>query len=189
MHILVIDNYDSFTYNLVHYLEKFDEVKTSVFLNDKISIEAVALYDAIVISPGPGLPEHAGITLPLLQKFAPTKKILGVCLGLQAIGLCFGAKLKNLKQVQHGIARTTGIIKPDKLFENIPDEFECGRYHSWVIDELHFPDNLEITAVDTENNIMAVKHKHYNLRGVQFHPESVLTPHGEQLIYNWLFLC
>ncbi|MBK8847337.1 MAG: aminodeoxychorismate/anthranilate synthase component II [Bacteroidetes bacterium] len=189
MHILVIDNYDSFTYNLVHYLEKYEGIKTSVFLNDKLTLEQAAEFDAILISPGPGLPEHAGITLPLLQKYAPTKKILGVCLGLQAMGICFGAKLKNLKQVQHGIAQPTVIVKPDLLFANIPNEFECGRYHSWVVDEDDFPDSLEITAIDKENNIMAAKHKQFNLRGVQFHPESVLTPYGEQLVYNWLFHC
>jgi anthranilate synthase component 2 len=185
--ILVFDNYDSFTYNLVQLVEKIIQQKVDVFRNDKIALEDVNYYDKIILSPGPGIPKEAELLLPLIKTYAARKSILGVCLGHQAIGEVFGGTLTNLTQVYHGIATNCNITGEDeKLFKNIPKTFKAGRYHSWVIDQKNFPTELKITAVDDDNMIMAIKHKHYDLRGVQFHPESILTPLGEDILRNWL---
>jgi anthranilate synthase component 2 len=186
MKILVLDNYDSFTYNLVHYLEKVSDAGVHVFRNDKISIEDVNLFDKILLSPGPGVPQEAGILLELITRYADRKSILGVCLGMQAIAEAFGGKLKNLDSVYHGVATPIKTFDNDLIFNNIPDEFNVGRYHSWVVDEKLLPAELEITAKDEMGFIMALKHKTYNVRGVQFHPESILTEHGLQMIENWV---
>lgn len=187
MKLLVFDNYDSFTYNLVHLVEKILHQKVDVVRNDQIPLEQVQQYDKIILSPGPGIPEEAGLLLPLIKEYAPTKSILGVCLGQQAIGEAFGGTLTNLSKVYHGIATPCSIVIEDaKLFKGLPPEIEVGRYHSWVVDRMGFPDELEITAVDDNNIVMALRHKNYDVRGVQFHPESVLTPFGEQIMRNWL---
>ncbi|MFV0606855.1 MAG: anthranilate synthase component II [Niabella sp.] len=187
MRLLVFDNYDSFTYKLVHLVEKILQQKIDVFRNDQIPLENVAAYDKIILSPGPGIPVEAGLLLPLIKEYAPSKSILGVCLGHQAIGEVFGGMLTNLEQVYHGIATNCKIIgNDDKLFADLPAQLEVGRYHSWVIDRHGFPEELEITAIDDNNMIMAIKHKKFDVRGVQFHPESVLTPMGEKIIRNWL---
>ena len=229
MKILVFDNYDSFTYNLVHLVEKILHQKVDVYRNDQIPLENVKAYDKIILSPGPGIPEEAGLLLPLIKEYAATKSMLGVCLGHQAIGQAFGGKLINLSTVYHGVATPVQIVKrqtadgkrqtanPDKLeavksengkskkqaesstevahspltthhslFDGLPDEFEVGRYHSWVVSEEGFPKELEITARDANNYIMALQHKTYDVQGVQFHPESVLTPRGEEILRNWL---
>jgi anthranilate synthase component 2 len=191
MKILVFDNYDSFTYNLVHLVEKITHVKVDVFRNDKIAMEKVNGYDKIILSPGPGIPEEAGLLLPLIKEYASRKSILGVCLGHQAIGQAFGGKLENLSSVFHGVAtkidvgsQELGVRSP--LFEGLPDELEVGRYHSWVVSEENFPDELEITARDESGMIMGLQHKKFDVQGVQFHPESVLTPKGEDILRNWL---
>jgi anthranilate synthase component II len=187
MNILVFDNYDSFTYNLVHLVEKITTKKVTVHRNDKIKLEDVAAYDKIILSPGPGIPSEAGLLLQLIKAYAATKSILGVCLGHQAIGQAFGANLVNLSTVYHGVATnctTTNIAS--KLFADMPTNFEIGRYHSWVLEDKNFPDELAITAYDDNGLIMAMQHKTYDLQGVQFHPESVLTPSGEQIMRNWL---
>ncbi|HKR03188.1 MAG TPA: aminodeoxychorismate/anthranilate synthase component II [Bacteroidia bacterium] len=185
--ILILDNYDSFTFNLVHYIEKITHADADVFRNDEISLEDVNRYDRIILSPGPGLPEEAGILIPLIKKYAATKKILGVCLGHQAIGEVFGAKLFNLTEVFHGLSREVNVIdKNEKLFTGIPSSFNAGRYHSWVIDKTTLPSCLKITSVDNNNEIMSVSHIDYDVKGVQFHPESILTEHGEKLLENWL---
>ncbi|HOZ85330.1 MAG TPA: aminodeoxychorismate/anthranilate synthase component II [Niabella sp.] len=187
MKILVFDNYDSFTYNLVHLVEKILHQKVEVFRNDQIALEKVKDYDKIILSPGPGIPEEAGLLLPLIKEYASSKSILGVCLGQQAIGEAFGGKLVNLSKVYHGIATDCTIIEPDRfLFEGLPAHIEVGRYHSWVVDKKDFPEELEITAVDDNDMIMALRHRTYDVRGVQFHPESVLTPMGEMIMKNWL---
>ena len=186
MKILVLDNYDSFTYNLVHLVEKVSNAEVHVHRNDKISIEQVSQFDKILLSPGPGLPKDAGIMPELLNKYASSRSILGVCLGMQAIGECFGAKLKNLESVYHGVATPINLLSKNKLFANCPDSFNVGRYHSWVIDNIALPNELEITAVDEHNNIMAVAHKTFDVQGVQFHPESILSEYGDVIITNWL---
>lgn len=187
MKILVFDNYDSFTYNLVHMVESIQGEKVDVYRNDAIPLEDVSKYDKIILSPGPGIPSESGLLLPLIEAYAPTKSILGVCLGEQAIGEAFGARLVNLKEVYHGVA--TPIIlteEPAGLFEGMGKRFEAGRYHSWVVSEEHFPDCLEITARDEHDYIMGLRHKTLDVSGVQFHPESVLTPEGARIIRNWL---
>lgn len=184
--ILVLDNYDSFTYNLVHYIEALN-VKCEVYRNDKISLEEVDKYDKIILSPGPGVPNEAGILMQLIEKYAPHKSILGVCLGHQAIGEVFGAELYNVGNVIHGKAKNTKIVAEDILFEDIEKEFLSGRYHSWAIKNVKSP--LTVTAIDDDELVMAVKHDKYNVRGVQFHPESVMTPSGMKIIENWLFKC
>jgi anthranilate synthase component II len=191
MKILVFDNYDSFTYNLVHLVEKITHSKVEVFRNDQIAMEQVKDYDKIILSPGPGIPQEAGLLLPLIKEYAATKSILGVCLGHQAIGEAFGGKLVNLSTVYHGVAtkiqvgsRESGV--GSHLFEGLPDELEVGRYHSWIVSDESFPDELEVTARDENNYIMALQHKKYDVQGVQFHPESVLTPMGEDILRNWL---
>jgi anthranilate synthase component 2 len=185
--ILLFDNYDSFTYNLVHLVEKILHTKVDVFRNDKIAMEKVKDYDKIILSPGPGIPSEAGSLLPLIKEYASTKSILGVCLGHQAIGETFGAKLINLETVYHGIATPINVLdKKGKLYRGLDPVIEVGRYHSWIVSAENFPAELEITAVDENNLIMGMKHKNYDVQGVQFHPESVLTPCGETIIRNWL---
>ncbi|WP_346239463.1 aminodeoxychorismate/anthranilate synthase component II [Niabella insulamsoli] len=187
MKLLVFDNYDSFTYNLVHLVESILHQKVDVFRNDQISLEEIGAYDKIILSPGPGIPEEAGLLLPLIKTYAPTKSILGVCLGQQAIGEAFGAKLTNLAKVYHGVATDCTIVGEDpKLFKGLPAHIEVGRYHSWVVSKENFPESLEITAVDENDMIMALHHKTFDVRGVQFHPESVLTPEGAVILKNWL---
>jgi anthranilate synthase component 2 len=193
MKILVFDNYDSFTYNLVHLVEKIIGEKVDVFRNDQIPLEKVEMYDKIILSPGPGIPSEAGSLLPLIKQYASTKSILGVCLGHQAIGEVFGARLINLSKVYHGVASPVNIIPQNprsatnsaNLFEGLSDGFMAGRYHSWVVDPDDFPDTLEITATDMNGHVMALRHKSYDVLGVQFHPESILTPDGEKIMRNW----
>ena len=185
--ILVIDNYDSFTYNLVHYIGNLTNDKLDVFRNDEISLEEVKNYDKILLSPGPGIPIEAGICLDLIKTYAPTKSILGVCLGQQAIGEAFGGSLINLDKVYHGISTPIRVLKPnDPLYIKIPEVFEVGRYHSWVVADKDFPAELVVTARDENDMIMGISHVKYDVRGVQYHPESVLTQHGYQIMENWL---
>lgn len=187
MKILVFDNYDSFTYNLVHLVEKITHGKVSVFRNDQVDLEDIKSYDKIILSPGPGIPEEAGLLLPLIKEYAATKCILGVCLGHQAIGEAFGGTLQNLSTVYHGVATPIKILdKQAKLMKDLGDEIEVGRYHSWIVSDENFPADLEVTARDSNGYIMALQHKTYDVQGVQFHPESVLTPVGEKLMRNWL---
>lgn len=188
MKILVFDNYDSFTYNLVHLVEKVTGTTVDVFRNDEIDLADVAAYDKIILSPGPGIPEEAGLLLPLIKMYASTKSILGVCLGHQAIGQSFGGTLVNLSKVYHGIATPIQLVPTvqSPLFKGLPDSFSVGRYHSWVVDAASFPSDLVVTAVDEAGFVMALQHKTYDVQGVQFHPESVLTPVGETIITNWL---
>ena len=191
MKILVFDNYDSFTYNLVHLVEKILYQKVDVYRNDKIPLEKVKDYDKIILSPGPGIPEEAGLLLPLIKEYAPTKSILGVCLGHQAIGEAFGGKLVNLSKVYHGVATDIEVKSQElrvgsSLFCGLPEKFSVGRYHSWIVSNEYFPDELEVTARDDNNYVMALQHKKYDVQGVQFHPESVLTPMGEKIMRNWL---
>jgi anthranilate synthase component 2 len=185
--ILVIDNYDSFTYNLVYYIEKLTGTSPSVFRNDEMSLDEVETYDKILLSPGPGVPVDAGICIDLIKRFAPTKSILGICLGHQAIGEAFGGRILNLSQVYHGVA-TPVIISEfnDPLFINIPSTIIGGRYHSWVVSVDNLPDCLRITCKDENGIIMGISHKTYDVRGLQFHPESVLTEHGIDIIANWI---
>jgi anthranilate synthase component II len=186
--ILVFDNYDSFTYNLVHLVEKIIDDKVDVYRNDEIALEKVKEYDKIILSPGPGIPEEAGLLLPLIKEYAATKSILGVCLGHQAIGEAFGGKLTNLDKVYHGIATPIKIInQQSQVLKGLGANVEVGRYHSWIVSKENFPsDELEITAEDDNGFIMAMQHKKYDVQGVQFHPESVLTPDGERIMRNWL---
>ncbi len=189
MKILVFDNYDSFTYNLVHLVEKITHDKVDVFRNDEISLEAVNAYDKIILSPGPGLPAEAGLLLPLIKAYAPSKSILGVCLGHQAIGEVFGGSLVNLSSVFHGVATPIKIVKPEsEILKGMGDTIEVGRYHSWIVNDKDLPAELEVTAVDENGFIMAMQHKTYDVQGVQFHPESILTPGGEHIMRNWLSL-
>jgi anthranilate synthase component 2 len=186
MKILVFDNYDSFTYNLVHYLEQTGDHKIEVFRNDKISLSEIDRFDKILLSPGPGLPAEAGILLDLIKTYAASKSILGVCLGQQAIAEAFGGSLLNMDRVCHGIATPIYLQGNDPLFQDIPKNLKVGRYHSWVVDGKTLPAELEVTAVDTDGAIMGLKHKTYDVRGVQFHPESILTEHGLKMIHNWI---
>lgn len=196
MKILVFDNYDSFTYNLVHLVEKITHGKVDVYRNDELPMEKVKEYDKIILSPGPGIPSEAGMLLPLIKEYASTKSILGVCLGHQAIGEAFGGSLTNLSTVYHGVATPIQLVKRNSqltthpslnsVFAGLPNEIIVGRYHSWVINETDFPAELEITARDANNYIMALQHKTFDIQGVQFHPESVLTPDGEKMMRNWL---
>ena len=186
MNILLLDNYDSFTYNLAHMLKEFG-ADVEIRRNDKIALEEVARFDKILLSPGPGIPEEAGILLPLIREYAPTKSILGVCLGEQAIGEAFGAKLVNLTEVYHGVCSDVRIIADDPLSRGLGKNIRVGRYHSWVVSKEDFPDCLEITAEDViEGQIMGLRHRVYDVRGIQFHPESILTPRGKTIIENWL---
>ena len=192
MKLLVFDNYDSFTYNLVHLVEKILGDKVTVCRNDQIDLDAVDAFDKIILSPGPGIPSEAGLLLPLIKAYAPKKSILGVCLGHQAIGEAFGGKLINLTTVYHGLAtpiqlQATGSQQRDNdVFQGFDNELIVGRYHSWVVSDEAFPDELEVTAKDDNDYIMALRHKTYDVQGVQFHPESVLTPDGEKILRNWL---
>ena len=185
MQLAVIDNYDSFTFNLVHYFEDLG-ASVTVFRNDEFDLKELDAFDKIVLSPGPGLPNEAGLLKEVIQTYATTKSILGICLGLQAIGEVFGGTLINLEKVYHGVATKIKIIEEDSIFKNIPDQIEVGRYHSWVISNDNFPPNLIITSVDENKQIMSVKHSHFDVRGMQFHPESILTPFGKKILKNWL---
>ncbi len=188
MNILVIDNYDSFTYNLVHLVEKYIKTKVTVEFNDRVALKAVEQYDRIILSPGPGIPAEAGISLKVIEHFGASKTILGVCLGHQAIAEAFGGQLYNYDQVHHGVASSVSLCKeisrPSRIFKGLPGNMEVARYHSWGV--RHLPSCLEATAVDEEGNIMALQHKEYDIEGVQFHPESVLTTFGHQMIANWI---
>lgn len=192
MKLLVFDNYDSFTYNLVHLVEKILGAKVTVCRNDQINLDDVNEFDKIILSPGPGVPSEAGLLLPLIKKYAATKSILGVCLGHQAIGEAFGGKLVNLTTVYHGLATPIQLQEisnkkhVNDVFQGFENELIVGRYHSWVISDDGFPDELEVIARDQNNYIMALRHKTYDVQGVQFHPESVLTPEGEKILRNWL---
>jgi anthranilate synthase component II len=187
MKILVFDNYDSFTYNLVHILERITGMGVDVCRNDKISLEAVDSYDKIVLSPGPGIPSEAGILLELIKTYAPHKSIFGVCLGMQAMAEVYGGRLINLSKVYHGIARPVVIADQyDPLFNGIPSPFMAGRYHSWVADARYIPSCFRLTATDEEGLVMGLAHTEFKMFGVQFHPESILTEHGSKMIENWL---
>lgn len=190
MKILVLDNYDSFTYNLVQYIQDLTGQKIDVVRNDAIELDDVAAYDIIVLSPGPGVPAEAGIMLPIIRRYAAEKPILGVCLGHQAIGEAFGADLENLDQVYHGIETPIKVIdEQDPLFREVADVFQAGRYHSWVIQKDSLPADLKITAIDVKGEIMAMRHRTYPIFGVQFHPESVMTAAGKQMLTNFLLHC
>ncbi|MBT8302939.1 MAG: aminodeoxychorismate/anthranilate synthase component II [Bacteroidia bacterium] len=183
--VLVIDNYDSFTYNLVHYIEDLD-CDVTVRRNDKLTLEDVEPFDKIVLSPGPGIPDEAGLLKAIIKTYAPTKSILGVCLGQQAIGEVFGGSLVNLDDVFHGVATNITICVTDEpLFQGLGESFKVGRYHSWVVNN-ELPNDLEATSYDENGQIMSLRHKTYDVKGVQFHPESVLTPNGKQILKNWL---
>ena len=192
--ILVFDNYDSFTYNLVHLVEHITGRRVEVHRNDQIPLDQVEAFDRIILSPGPGIPEEAGLLLPLIRRFAATKRIFGVCLGHQAIGEAFGGKLLNLDTVYHGVATPIRIgggigtldAREGDWFTGLPETVEVGRYHSWVVADDGFPQDLEITARDSRNYIMALRHRKYDVQGVQFHPESILTSMGERMMRNWL---
>ena len=183
--ILVIDNYDSFTYNLVHYLEDLD-CEVTVYRNDEFDIDEIAVFDKILLSPGPGIPDEAGLLKEVIRKYGPIKSIFGVCLGQQAIGEVYGGTLSNLDKVYHGVATNVKTVVDDELlFEGLGSEFEVGRYHSWVVDS-NLPDLLEATSFDENGQVMSLRHKTYDVRGVQFHPESVLTPNGKKILENWV---
>ena len=184
--ILVFDNYDSFTYNLVHAVKKLGYTDVEVHRNDQIALEDIARFDKIILSPGPGVPSESGILLEVIRTYAPTKPILGVCLGEQAIAEAFGGTLINLTDVHHGVSSMVDVLEEDVLFNGLAKKIEVGRYHSWAAEKSTLPECLTITAVDEEGMIMALAHKTYDVRGVQFHPESVLTPDGEQMLKNWL---
>ncbi len=185
MRLLILDNYDSFTYNIVHAARQFG-FSPEVCRNDEISLEAIKAFDKIIISPGPGVPSEAGILPELLRIYAESKPILGICLGEQAIGERFGARLRNLTDVFHGIQSTITITTDDYIFKGLPDRIKVGRYHSWVVDRGSLPDSLEVTALSDEGEVMAIRHKSYDVRGVQFHPESIMTPDGLTILSNWL---
>jgi anthranilate synthase component 2 len=187
MKILVFDNYDSFTYNLVHLVEKITGEKVDVYRNDQIALEKVNEYDKIILSPGPGIPEEAGLLLPLIKEYAASKSILGVCLGHQAIAEAFGGTLINLSTVYHGVATPIKILKTgSQVLNDLPEQIVVGRYHSWIVSDGDFPEELEVTARDANGYIMGLQHKKFDVQGVQFHPESVLTPDGEKILRNWL---
>ncbi len=185
MHILLIDNYDSFTYNLAHMLEDIPAVDLDVIRNTHLKLDALETYDGIVISPGPGIPEEAGLLMPFLEQYADKLPIFGVCLGHQAIGQYFGGSLKNTPKVYHGISSPVNTIIEDGILKNIGAEFEAARYHSWIVNEEELPDDLEVTARTHDGVIMAMRHKTYPIQSVQFHPESILTPKGKIIIENW----
>lgn len=186
MKLLILDNYDSFTYNIVHAVRTLG-IEPDVYRNDRISLEDVDRYDKIIISPGPGIPSEAGILPDLLKRYSAVKPILGICLGHQAIGECFGASLRNLSDVYHGIQSEITVTQHDHyIFDGLPNTIPVGRYHSWVVDRTGLPDCLEITAVSPDGEIMAMRHRNLDVHGVQFHPESILTPQGLKIIENWL---
>lgn len=203
MKIVIIDNYDSFTYNLAHLVKELG-AETEVLRNDRFRLEELERYDKIILSPGPGIPEEAGLLLDVICTYKGRKPILGVCLGEQAIGQAFGGRLTNLSEVFHGVQTTVrikneelrtkseesrgeGLLEEDYIFRGLPEEILVGRYHSWVVDREGFPDELAITAISPEGQIMALKHREYDIHGIQFHPESVLTPEGKTIVKNWLF--
>ena len=186
MKILVFDNYDSFTYNLVQIIEQIVDEKVDVFRNDQIPLENIEKYDKIILSPGPGIPEEAGILLELIKKYAPTKSIFGVCLVQQAIAQAFGGSLINLSEIYHGVATESNQIKEHSIFKNLPKTLEVGRYHSWAVNPENFPEELEITSIDNNGMIMSLKHKSYDVHAVQYHPESILTPDGKKILENFL---
>ena len=185
MKVVIIDNYDSFTYNLSHLVKELG-AEVEVYRNDQFKLEQLENFDKIILSPGPGIPEEAGLLLDVIKYYAGKKPILGVCLGHQAIGESFGGKLTNLSEVYHGVATPTTITVNDYLFEGLPNIIEVGRYHSWVVNNEGLPDCLEVTSVSDEGYIMSLRHKTYDIRGIQYHPESVLTPLGKEIINNWL---
>ncbi|NJM94853.1 MAG: aminodeoxychorismate/anthranilate synthase component II [Cytophagales bacterium] len=188
MKILVLDNYDSFTYNLVHILRTLGHVP-EIHRNDKISLERIGVYDKILLSPGPGIPDEAGIMKQVIATYAPTKSILGICLGHQGISEAFGARLLNMPEVLHGVAHRTQVTQPQEpLFADMPSEFMVCRYHSWTVVPESVPAELEVTSVDNKGNVMAIRHRQYDVRGVQFHPESILTEHGKKIMENWLLM-
>lgn len=186
MRILVLDNYDSFTYNLVYILRELHPT-VEVFRNDKITLEEVNAYDKILLSPGPGIPSEAGIMQDLIKEYAPTKSILGICLGEQGIAEAFGASLENMSDVLHGISDEVAVIDPEeRLFEGLPTRFMVGRYHSWTVVPSSVPDSMKITALDNQGRVLGIRHTSFDVRGLQFHPESVLTEYGKEMITNWL---
>lgn len=192
MKTIIIDNYDSFTYNLAHLVKELG-AEVDVLRNDKFRLEELEPYDKIILSPGPGIPEEAGLLLDVIRTYAGRKPMLGVCLGEQAIGQAFGGKLVNLSDVFHGVQTEIGIrdegisLEEDYIFRGLPERIPVGRYHSWVVDTENFPEVLAVTAVSPEGQIMALKHREYDIHGIQFHPESVLTPDGKTIVGNWLF--
>ena len=186
MKIVIIDNYDSFTYNLAHLVKEL-EAEVTVFRNDQFQLSELDRFDKIILSPGPGIPSEAGLLMDVIRKYAGRKPMLGVCLGHQAIGEAFGAVLENLKEVYHGVQTSVEIITDDSLFTGLPREIQVGRYHSWVVSPDGFPAELEITARDASGQIMALRHRKYDVRGIQFHPESVLTPERHTIIRNFLY--
>lgn len=184
--IIVIDNYDSFTYNLVHYLEDLN-CEVTVYRNDEFDIEELQKFDKILLSPGPGIPDEAGLLKEVIKTYSTTKSILGVCLGQQAIAEVFGGSLINLEKVYHGVATNIKIqVQDEPLFKGLESEIEVGRYHSWVVNSSDFPEVLEITSLDENGQIMSLRHRTYDVRAVQFHPESILTPHGKKILENWV---
>lgn len=185
MKIVIIDNYDSFTYNLSHLVKELG-AEVTVYRNDQFCMEELEAFDKIILSPGPGIPSEAGLLLDVIKAYAGKKPILGVCLGHQAIGESFGGKLTNIGEVVHGVATPCHILADDYLFAGLPQDIEIGRYHSWVVDTDGFPDCLEITSTSDEGFIMSLRHREYDIRGIQYHPESVLTPDGKTIIGNWL---
>ena len=185
MNIVIIDNYDSFTYNLSHQLKALG-AQVDVVRNDAFQMYRLEPYDKIVLSPGPGIPEEAGLLNDVIRRYAGRKPILGVCLGHQAIAEVFGGRLENLRTVYHGVQTPTHIINHDYLFEHLPETFEAGRYHSWVVSRSGLPDCLEVTAISDDGHIMALRPRTYDVRGIQFHPESILTPEGARILQNWL---
>lgn len=185
MKLLILDNYDSFTYNIAHAMRELG-VCPDVVRNDRISLEAVDDYDKIIVSPGPGVPSEAGILPLMLKTYVSTKSILGVCLGHQAIAECFGASLINLEEVYHGVRSEINVVGSDYIFEGLPDRFPVGRYHSWVVDPKTLPSDLTVTAISDDGAVMALRHRAFDVHGVQFHPESILTPDGMLMLRNWL---
>ena len=187
MKIVIIDNYDSFTYNLSHLVKELG-AEVTVLRNDQFALSDLESYNKIILSPGPGIPSEAGLLCDVIRTYAGRKPILGVCLGHQAIGEVFGAKLENLSDVFHGVATSCHIVADEPIFSGIERDITIGRYHSWVVSREDFPDCLEITAVSDEGQVMALRHRELNVRGIQFHPESVLTPDGKKMLQNWMFL-
>ncbi len=185
MKIVIIDNYDSFTYNLSHLVKALG-AEVTVYRNDQFEMSQLEAFDKIILSPGPGIPSEAGLLLDVIRTYAGRKPILGVCLGHQAIGEVFGGTLRNLSDVYHGVATPVDVTADDYLFEGLPKTFEVGRYHSWVVDTEGLPDCLEVTNVSQEGFIMSLRHREFDIRGIQYHPESVLTPAGETIVKNWL---
>lgn len=185
--ILVLDNYDSFTYNLVHYVREVPGFHVDVIRNDELTLEEAGAFDGIILSPGPGIPSEAGLLLPVIDTYKAKKRIFGVCLGLQAITEVYGGRLLNISKVYHGVATPIHVCSPvHYLFNGLPSTFMAGRYHSWIADREQFPSSLRIDAIDDEDSIMALSHRTYDICGVQFHPESILTPDGKKIINNWL---